>query len=137
MSSKIDIEHLIDYEDYYILKENKVYKFIIQKKDEEIIKKYKKYGIKFKINDFFILTKLKLNTIDELYNFINNIFEENKVTIEHIIINNTIKLLLNIIVFNKPKYIEIILLYNDNKENKDLIINEIINKNNNINKRYK
>ena len=137
MSSKIDIEHLIDYEDYYILKENKVYKFIIQKKDEEIIKKYKKYGIKFNINDFFILTKLKLNTIDEFYNFCNNIFEEKKVTIEHIIINNTIKLLLNIIVFNKPKYIEIILLYNDNKENKDLIINEIINKNNNINKRYK
>ena len=115
----------------------KVYKFIIQKKDEEIIIKYKKYGIKFNINDFFILTKLKLNTIDELYNFINNIFEENKVIIEYIIINNTIKLLLNIIVFNKPKYIEIILLYNDNKENKDLIINEIINKNNNINKRYK
>ena len=32
------------------------------------------------------------------------------------------------IIFNKPKDIEIILLYNDNKEYKDIIINELNNK---------
>ena len=46
--------------------------------------------------------------------------------------NKTITLLLNIYNYNKPKEIEIILLYN--KTNKDLIINELNNSYNNLKK---
>ena len=125
-------ENLFDYEEYYLIKEKAVYKFIIVKRPNDIIIKCKNYEITFNNNDLSILTKSIFETIDDAYLFIINIFEENKAIIKDIMKNKTITLLLNIYNYNKPKDIEIILLYN--KTNKDLIINELNNSYNNLKK---
>ena len=122
-------ENIFDYEEYYLINEKVAYKFIIGKRPNDIIIKCKNYEYILNNNDLSILTKSNLKTIDDAYLFIIKIFEENKVIIEDIIIHKKIILLLNIYIYNKPRDIEMILLYN--KKNKDLIINEI---NNNYNK---
>ena len=118
-------ENLFDYEEYYLIREKVVYKLIIGKRSNDIIIKCKNYELSLNNNDLSKLTKTIINTVDDAFLFIINIFEENKVIIKDININKNITLLLNIYIYNKPKDIEIILLYN--KTNKDLIINELNN----------
>ena len=125
-------ENLLDFEEYYLIKEKIGYKFIIGKLSKNIIIKCKNYELILNNNDLSILTKSILNTIDVTFLFITNIFEENKVKIKDININKNITLLLNLYIYNKPKDIEIILLYN--KKNKDLIINELNYNYNNLKK---
>ena len=119
-------KNIFDYEEYYLIKEKVGYKFIIGKRSNDIIIKCKNYELTLNNNDLSALTKSIINTIDNAFLFIINIFEENKVIIKDIIINKTITILINIYIDNKPKDIEIILLYN--KSNKDLIINDNFNK---------
>ena len=106
---------IIEHEEYYLMKENNIYKFIIGKEENELIIKCKNYEIKLNNNDLSILSKSILNSVDDSYEFIINIFEENKVKIKNITINKTIQLLLKIYIYNKEKDIEMILVYN--KEN--------------------
>ena len=122
-------ENLFDYEEYYLIREKVVYKIIIGKRSNDIIIKCKNYELSLNNNDLSILTKTIINKVDDAFLFITNIFEENKVIIKDININKNITLLLNIYFCNKPKDIEMKLLYN--KANKDLIINGL---NNNYNK---
>ena len=107
--------NLLDFEEYYVIKEKAEYKFIIGKCSNDIIIKCGKYELILNNNDLSKLTNSIFNTIDDAFLFIVNIFKENKVIIKDIIINKTITLLLNIYINNKPKDIEIILLYNKKK----------------------
>ena len=115
VNENIAFENLIEYEEYYLIKENNAYKFIIGKEKNEIIIKCKNYEIKLNNNHLSILSKSILNSVDDSYEFIINIFEENKAKIKNITINKTIQLLLKIYIYNKEKDIEMILVYN--KEN--------------------
>ena len=85
---------LIEYEEYYLIKENCVYKFLIGKKKKEIIIKCKNYELILNNKDLSTLTKANLNTIDDSYLFIINAFEQNSVIIESIISGKTITLIL-------------------------------------------
>jgi len=123
---------LIEYEEYYLIKGNSAYKFIIGKKETEIIIKCKNYELILNNNDLSTLTKTILNTIDDCYLFIINTFEENNAIIKNIISGKKISLILKIYILNKQKDIEMILTHN--KRNKDLFINEI---NNNCNEMKK
>ena len=105
-------------EEYFLIKEKSVYKFNIIKGINEIIIKYKNYIIQFNNNDLSILTNSLFNTIDDAYEFIINIFEQNKVYIKDININKDIKLIFKIYIDKIEKDIEIILLYNKLKEKK-------------------
>ena len=125
-------ENIFDYEEYYLIKEKAGYKFIIGKRSNVIIIKCKNYELTLNNNDLSILSKAILDTIDDAYSFIIDIFEENKANIKNIVINKSITLLLSIYIYNKPKDIEMILLYN--KANKDIIINELNNNYNNLKK---
>ena len=104
-------------------------------------------------NDLSILTKCMFNTIDDAYEYIINIFEQNKVIIKEIKYRKTITLLLKVYIYNIEKDIEIILLYNKeyrlnkysdfkneikNLKNKINILHKEINeiKNNNKKKEY-
>ena len=117
-------EDILKYDEFYLIKENNAYKIIIEKLKNEILIKYKNYEIKLNNNDLSILSKSIINTIDEAYQFIINIFEYNKVIIKEIIINKSIKLLLKIYINNIEKDIEILLAYNKN--------NNYMNENNEI-----
>ena len=116
-------EYLIDYKEYYLIKENTVYKFIIEKRKSEIVIKSKNYQKKLDLKELSIITKSILNIIDDGYQFIINTFEENKVVIKNIIVNQSINLLLKIYIYNKESDVEMSLEFN--KENKDIIIHEL------------
>ena len=78
----------------------------------------------------FLIEK-KLNTLDESFAFIINLFDNNKAIIKNIIIEKEIILILKIFNFNKEISIEIVLSYNKDKE-KNAILNNEINNNNSI-----
>ena len=123
-----------EYDEYYLIKENNVYKFIIGTNLDQLIIKYKNYYISLNNNDLSILTKCMFNTINDAYEYISNIFEQNKVTIKEIKLRKTLTLLLKVDIYNIEKNIEIILLYNkENKLNDNIFKNEIKNLKNEIN----
>ena len=113
------LDNGLDQQKFYLIKENNVYKIKIQKRKNEIIINCKNYSIQYNNNDLQILTKSVFHTIDESYNFITNIFEENKAIIKEIIIHKKIILLLKI--NNKENSFEMILVYNKYyQENKNI-----------------
>ena len=89
------IDNLPEYEEYYLLKKNNIYKITIEKLKNEITIKYKNYGIKLNDNNLCKITNSILNNIDEAYELIINAFEKNKIIIKDIAINKSVKSFLN------------------------------------------
>ena len=105
-----------EYQEYYLIKENKVYKFIIYKGKIDIIIKCKKYEIKINNNNTKKLYNIFFTSNDDLYKYIINLFEKNEIIINEIVPNELIKLKIN-----KKKF-DLNLKYN--KENKNSLFNE-------------
>ncbi len=108
-------------QDYYLIHENIIYKIVIAKNIYEIFIKCKSYAYIFNPEDLSILYNMKFNSIDEAYDYIIDIFEQNNAVINSINTKKDIKLLL--------KGISISLKYNiENSKitenNNDYIINE-------------
>jgi len=99
------------------------------KNKNEIIFRHEDYEIKFNTINLSFLTKKKLNTLDESFAFIINLFDNNKAIIKNIIIEKEITLILKIFNFNKEISIEIVLSYNKDKEKNEILNNEINNNN--------
>ena len=129
LTSKDKYNEINDYDEYYLIKQKNVYKFIIEINQDELIIKHKYYSINMNNNDLLILTKLMFNNINDAYEYITNIFEQNKVIIKEIKFRKKITLLLKVSKYKFQKYIEIILFYN--KEN--IFKNEIKDFKNEIN----
>ena len=89
------IDNLPEYEEYYLLKKNNIYKITIEKLKNEITIKYKNYGIKLNNNNICKITNSILNNIYEAYELIINAFEKNKIIIKDIAINKSVKSFLN------------------------------------------
>ena len=107
LTSKDKYNEINDYDEYYLIKENNIYKFIIEINQDELM----------------------FNNINDAYEYITNIFEQNKVIIKEIKFRKKITLLLKVSKYKFQKDIEIILLYN--KEN--IFKNEIKDFKNEIN----
>ena len=118
----------IDYQEYYLIKDNIIYKITVIKSKNQIIVNYRNYSISFNLIELSILFKKKFNNISKSYEYINNIFCENKVKIEKFIINKEMQLIFKI---DNNKEIEITLLYE--KEKNNFILNEINKLKNDIN----
>ena len=120
----LDLEQSLikDYQEYYLMINYFIYKIIIQKTNNNININIKNYKIIFNSNELSLLSNNKFKTIDDAYEFIIKNFEENKVFINKIYLNKKIVLLFHITEENK---FELELLYN--KENKNIIIDEINN----------
>ena len=115
-------ENIDNFQEYYLIKDNNVYKFIITKLKANVLIKCKNYRINLDSDNFSIPS----NKIDLIYEYVINAFEENKVIIKDIIINKSIKL--KIKNYNNMKEVEIILVYNKNN-NDNFIMESIINYN--------
>ena len=116
-----------DYQEYYFNNDNKIYKIIVEKRENLIIIKNSNYMINMNIQELAILFKENFNNINQAYEYINNIFEFNEVKIENIKIKKEMKLILH----NKGSEIEIILLYYTKHSN--YFIDEIFKLKNDIN----
>jgi len=117
LNASYNLETLEIYESF-LIKENKIYKIIVAKQKNDIIIKCNNYMIFFNEKDLSLLTNIMFSDINKAYEFVINIFEENKVYIKEIKINKFMKLILININEN-----EIALSYYN--ENKNLILNEI------------
>ena len=119
---------MIDYEEYFYMKENIIYKIVILKNNSEITFECKSYKISYNLKDLSNLFKREFNSIDNAYEFIINIFEENNFSIKNIVKNKNFELLIKI---GNNITTEIVLIYN--KQNKNFILNEINELKNEIN----
>ena len=110
-------EKLIEKEEYYLIKYNSAYKIIIGITLNKLIIKCKNYETILNLNELE-KNRLKFNTINEAYEYIIKIFEEDKVMIDDIIYFKSIKLTLKIAFVED---INIILLYNKKNNNNNII----------------
>jgi hypothetical protein len=120
-------DNLIEYKEYYLIKENNAYKIIIGKikQKNKIVIQSNNFEIQFYNDDLTKLLKKEFKNIDESFEYIINIFDNNKVYLKEIIVNKIMRLILKVNYLNKEKENEIDLIYN--KEIKQLNIAEIIN----------
>jgi len=103
--------NLSNNQEYYLIKDNIIYIFLISRNDKEIFIQCKNYLISFNYKVLSLLTNKSFNSINKAYEFIYNNFEENKIIIKNIIINKEITLLIN-----NEREIEISLKYNKYKK---------------------
>ena len=112
---------IFEFQDYYLIKENNVFKIVIIKMEKILLIKCKNYQIQLNIDDMSELIKIKkFNSIEEGYKYFNDIFEENRIKIKKITINKSITLVLNL---ELNKDIIINLIYQ--KDNKYIILDEL------------
>ena len=121
--NQINQNIIIDFQEYFLLRNDFIYKFVIYKRMNDIIIKCKNYEINFVINDLTILTKSVFKNLDDAYIFVLNLFEENQVLIKNIKKNKEIILSVIIYIHNKKENVNITLNYE--KNNKDFIIDEL------------
>ena len=110
----------LEYQEYFLINNNIIYKLEIKKRKKEIIINYKNYAINFNYSDFEALTSKKFKSMEEVYTYIINVFDEGNVKIKYIL--NKKEMILILETCNKN--IEMILSYNES--NKSIsIINEL------------
>ena len=124
-------EKIFQQKNYQLTKDNNIYEFEIIEKNDKVLIKSSNYEIQLNSNEISKLFKLNLNKIDDAYNFITAIFNENKVSIKDILTDNKIKLILNI-SSNNQENIKIELHLFHINQNKDYIIIDLINKYNKL-----
>lgn len=135
LSDKAEVNgELLDYQEFYLLNENKIFKIIVGKKVDGIIIKSSNYVISFKANDLSPFIAYELKSIDEAYDFTINMFNKDKITIGNIILNETMKIFMKIKIIDKEEDIELNLKYNI--DNKDFDYKELNNKYNKLNKDF-
>ena len=113
---------LLNYDEFYLPdKNNIIYKIILIQKEQGIIIKSKKYSLSFNHKEIKSQMNQAFNTNEELYNFILDLFENNKIFIKDILIAKEMQL-----EYNDIEKIIFVLKYN--KENNDINYMELINK---------
>jgi len=104
------INKLIKYKEYQLIKENYKFNILIGKSQNDIIIRIGDYENILNNNDI----SLKLDTIDDLYDFFINIFNQKMAIIKQLIINEEIVLLLKV---EREEELEIILKYANKNKN--------------------
>ena len=82
----------IDYQEYYLIFNNTIYKFLIEKIENEINIINKNYKINLNSTDLSLLTSIEFNSVDEAYEFIIGIFDKNYVKMINAKLNKKIEL---------------------------------------------
>ena len=117
---------ILEYEEYFLLKENIIYKISIEKTKSEIYFKYKNYRINLNHKDLSILMKKNFSSINEVYQYMIDRFEDNKIEIKNIFKNKEMSLIIH---YDYDKKIEIVLLFNKtNNDNQFSQLKREINK---------
>ena len=120
-------KNIHEYKEYYLILYNAIYKIIIGKLKNKIFIKSKSYINILDEKDLSFLMIIEFNSIYKAYEYLENIFENNKVSIENIILNKQMQLLVNTNnETNIETNIKLTLKYNKEINEKDnIIINEI------------
>ena len=127
-NSNNDIEEDIEKKEYHINDiDNNPITILIIKTNDNIIIRSLFYEIKLTSKELSLITKIKFDSLNEVFEFINNIFEQNKYKIKDIS-SNCMKLNINTYDNIKGKEKEIELKLTENFGNKDILIKDLFNK---------
>ena len=118
-------EEIINKNEFRLMKNNIFYEFILERTNDSILLKYLKYKIIFKLGELSIIANHKLNSIEEEFNYLKNLFFNNRISIKEILPKKSIILNINEDNNSQNKFY-IYLSYKD--LNKDFIINRFYNK---------
>ena len=116
--------------EFYLTKDNNSYKVILIQTDNEIIIKMETYEVKLNLIELQKLIINKIKTINNFFDFFQDLFEKNEIFIKDFEVNKILKLALQLrldCINSKEKEIELILIHKE--ENKDYIINYLNRKN--------
>ena len=125
----INISNIYDYQEYYLIKEQSVYKLLIGSLKNAIFIKSKNYYKIFGLNEISNLFQQSFNSLNDSYQKLKNLFEEEKIIIKNILPYKEMKLILKI---DKEEVFELALNYNSNNKS-NIIFNEIKELKNEIN----
>ena len=129
-----DIEQILKINEFFLFQERVIYTIVITEYLEYIIIKYKKYEKILRLDTINSLFKNGFNSLHECFEYISQLFEENKVHIKSINVNRTIKLSFNINNNANTNNVDIDLVYD--KEQSNCLMEELNNKYNKLNKNY-
>ena len=121
-----EVENYIETRDFIIYKGNNFYNILIGKMMDKVIIRSLHYSSSIDLLSFEQSIKVKLSSIDELFNIITNSFSNNMVTINNIKTNKEMKLFMSFNYNNKPQKIDLTLIYS--KINTEHIINNLWSK---------
>ena len=113
----------IYYKEYFLNINDNNYKFILEGKENKIIMKIKTYENELNFNEVKKLMNIHFKSINELFKYIDDLFEKNKVYIKENPDDNIINIIFKSKTDNLEKNIELILT--DKNANKDYIINNL------------
>ena len=116
----INVSNIYDYQEYYLIREQSVYKLLIGNLINAIFVKCKNYYKIFDLKEISILFQMSINLLSGAYQKLKNLFEEEKISIKNILPYKEMNLILK---RDKEKNLEITLNYNSN--NNHIILNEI------------
>ena len=120
---------LINYEEFYLIDENKIiHKIILAQKDKGIILKSKQYSVSFNLTDILSIIKLDFKSLFDLYNYFLDLFKKNKIKIINILTEKEMRLIANNIEL-KGKNESILFILKYSKENDDFNYMKLINEN--------
>ena len=124
VNPSISLKNIIKYDEFYLQKEDTIYKIIIGKFEQNILLKCKKYELLLNHNDFFQLAHIKLDSLEDFCKLLIDSFDQNKIKIEDI---GSESMKLKIKIKNNNNIIEKELTLSHKPDYKDLFINEINN----------
>ena len=129
-------ESILKISEYFLFQEYSIYNLNLCQTENNISIRYKKYEIKLNLEQISSLIKSRFSSLNEYYNFLSDLFEEKKINIKEINVNNFIKLSLKINQsFASIEEIEMELKYNENKSNS--IMEELNDKYNKLSRSVK
>ena len=120
-------EEILMRKEYFAQYYSEVYNITIDKTNSNIIIRNNCYEIKLDKQTLSLLTKVIFNTIDDMFTFLLNIFNQNKYYIKQIL-NNKMILVIGVYNMIEGREKEIELKLKENFEDKNYLIKELFNR---------
>ena len=120
-------EEILMRKEYFAQYYSEVYNITIDKTNSNIIIRNNCYEIKLDKQTLSLLTKVIFNTIDDMFTFLLNIFNQNKYYIKQIL-NNKMILVIGVYNMIEGREKEIELELKENFEDKNYLIKELFNR---------
>ena len=120
-------QELLEYQEFFLMKENSIIKIVVGKYENEILIKVKNNIAIYKLYELSKIVKPEFNTIDKSYENLIDLFEQSKMTINYISHKDIILRLKK----DDKTELEFKLMFN--KDYKDIFINELNRLKNEIN----
>jgi hypothetical protein len=127
INNKITDDTILEINEYTIQKGNIPITFFLSKTKSFIIIRSVSYELKITQNDFCLITKLMLRTIDEIYQYLKNIFEKKNVIIQDIT-SKMMKLIVSFYDMNQHSVNKIDIYLKSQKDINGYVLNDLFTK---------